>query len=115
MCTSSSDEHVGVYQLLWRVPDVLHQPTEPVALGGLVDRVDPGLPDLLHRHLRRPHHRRGLLPPRPGLRHLLLDPWHLHHIGRHDLLAAAAISGHVHGPRLGPFLHARHLGRVDLL
>lgn len=108
-------EHMGLRQLIRRLPELLRRPARPAPFGHQLDRLDPDLPDLLHRDLHGSLHRRRLLPARAPGRHRLHHPGHLHHVGRHTVLAPDPLTRPVPGHRQRLPLLPRHLHAVDVL
>lgn len=106
---------MGLHQFLRRIPGVLRHNAKPATLGHLVDRVDPGVPNLLHRDLHGAHDRRGVLSPGADLRHGLHDRRHILHVRRHAVLAVAVVAGHMHGHRQRLRLLPCRIDGVDVL
>lgn len=109
-------QHVGLHQLVRRVPDVLrHAAGGAVGVGHLVDRVAAGVPDLLRGRRGGAAHGRGLLPAAAAAGHAAPRARPRPRLPRHAVLAPRPRPGPRHGPRRRLSLHPHRRHRLHLL
>jgi hypothetical protein len=92
-----SHNHVlGLSQLLWRLPDLLHVGTGHLAVDGILGRLRPTMRDLLPIYILRPSIGRWTV--HPGLRHRIHipAPRYLYELVMYQILANLTGSRNLH-------------------